>query len=224
MDSYGTYQREVLEASLWLWKHGYFGSTRGTGGNVSVRIHGKNLMAVTPSSVKYNEIGSEDICIVDLSGKLIEGSRVPSMESGMHAAVYRERSDVNAVVHTHQAYGSVFALLNIPIPPLFDEIALVLGESVEVVPYAMSGSAELADNVANRLANNANAYIIQNHGIIALGKSMDKALLAAELLEKAAQTYCLALSTGKPVGELPGPICRLVRTLRDKEVKEAEKG
>lgn len=132
MGSYDQYKKEVLETSLWLSDHGYFGSLRGTGGNVSVRINDKDLMAVTPSSVKYHETTPADICIVDLSGTVVEGSRAPSVEAGMHAVVYRERPDVNAIVHTHQIYGSVFALLNQPIPALFDEVSFTLGESVEV--------------------------------------------------------------------------------------------
>lgn len=223
MSLYDQYRKEVLETSLWLSENGYFGSLKGTGGNVSVRIAGRDLMAVTPSSLKYHEITPEDICIVDLSGAVLEGSRAPSVEAAMHAAVYRERPDVNAVIHTHQIYGSVFAVLNQPIPALFDEVAFALGESVEVAPYALSGSPELAANVAGLLKNNANAYIIQNHGIIVLGKTMDKALLATELLEKIAHIYYLALSTGKPVTTLPQPIQEMVRALRDYEVSEARK-
>jgi len=82
----------------------------------------------------------------------------------MHVAIYRTRLDVNAVVHTHQPYGSVLAALNTPIPPLFDEVTLALGDIIEVAPYALSGSPELAANVATLLPNNANAYLIQNHG------------------------------------------------------------
>jgi ribulose-5-phosphate 4-epimerase/fuculose-1-phosphate aldolase len=223
MGKYEKFQNEVLEASLWLSDNGYFGSLRGTGGNVSVRIDGENLMAITPSSVKYHEITPADICIVDLSGTVVEGSRAPSVEAGMHAVIYRERPDVNAVVHTHQIYGSIFALLNKPIPALFDEVSFMLGESVDVAPYAVSGSPDLAANVAGKLSNNANAYIIQNHGIIALGKNMDKALLAAELLEKVAHIYYMALSSGIQVNALPDQICEMARSLREYEVCEAKK-
>ncbi|MFY9398077.1 MAG: class II aldolase/adducin family protein [Desulfomonilia bacterium] len=223
MGKYDRYRQEVLEASLWLSDRGFFGSSRGTGGNVSVRIDGAGLMAVTPSSMKYQDLTPEDICIVDFSGAVQEGCRAPSIEAGMHAAVYLNRPDINAVVHTHQTYGSVFALINQPIPPLFDEVAFALGESVEVVPYALSGSAELAANVASRLGNNANAYIIQNHGILALGKNLDKALLGAELLEKAAHLYCLALSTGRPITTLPDQTRDMARSLREYEVSEARK-
>ena len=223
MGVYDQYKKEVLETGLWLSERGYFGSLRSTGGNVSVRIADNDLMAVTPSSVKYQEITPADICVVDFSGVVVEGSRAPSVEAGLHAVVYRARPDVNAVVHTHQIYGSVFAVLNEPIPSLFDEVSFTLGESVEVVPYALSGSPELAANVAGKLRNNANAYIIQNHGILALGKNMDKALLTAELLEKVAHIYCLALSTGKPITTLPDQIQEMVRSLRDYEVNEAQK-
>lgn len=223
MGLYDQYRKEVLEASLWLSDHGYFGSLRSTGGNVSVRIEDRDLMAVTPSSVQYHEITPADICIVDLAGAVVEGSRTPSVEVGLHAGVYRERPDVNAVIHTHQIYGSVLAVLNEPIPALFDEVAFTLGESVEVAPYALSGSPELAANVAGKLKNNANAYIIQNHGVIVLGKNMEKALLSAELLEKAAKIYCLALQTGKPVTILPDKIREMVRSLRDYEVAEARR-
>lgn len=223
MGSYDQYKKEVLETSLWLSDHGYFGSLRGTGGNVSVRIEDRDLMAVTPSSVKYHELSLDDICIVDLTGAVVEGVRAPSVEAGLHAAVYRERPDVRAVVHSHQIYGSVFAVLNQPIPALLDEVSFTLGEAIEVIPYALSGSPELAANVAATLKNNANAYIIQNHGIIALGKNMDKALLAAELLEKVAQIYYLALSTGRPVTVLPDQIREMARSIREYEVCEARK-
>jgi ribulose-5-phosphate 4-epimerase/fuculose-1-phosphate aldolase len=223
MGSYDQYKKEVLETSLWLSDHGYFGSLRGTGGNISVRIEDRDLMAVTPSSVKYHELSLDDICIVDLTGAVVEGVRAPSVEAGLHAAVYRERPDVKAVVHTHQIYGSVFAVLNQPIPALLDEVSFTLGEAIEVIPYALSGSPELAANVAATLKNNANAYIIQNHGIIALGKNMDKALLAAELLEKVAQIYYLALSTGRPVTVLPDQIREMARSIREYEVCEARK-
>ena len=223
MGSYDKQKQEVLETGLWLSDHGYFGSLRGTGGNVSVRIDGEDLMAITPSSVKYHEITPDDICIVDLSATVVEGCRAPSVEAGMHAAIYRERPDVNAVVHTHQIYGSIFALLNKPIPALFDEVSFMLGASVDVVPYAVSGSADLALNVAGKLNNNANAYIIQIHGIIALGKNMDKALLAAELLEKVAHIYYMALSSGMQVNALPDQIREMAQSLREYEVSEAKK-
>ena len=220
----GTYDRckqQVLEASLWLSEQGYFGSQRGTGGNVSVRIEGASVMAITPTSARYQELSVHDICIVgfDLSPIEVKKDRRPSMESLMHSIIYRRRPDINAVVHTHQLYGSVFALINEPIPALFDEVSFALGPMVEVVPYDLSGSARLAENVGEKLSNNANAYIIQNHGIIALGRHLEEAILHAELLEKVAQAYCLALSTGRAVHPLPANVIGLMKKNRNLAVK-----
>jgi L-ribulose-5-phosphate 4-epimerase len=223
MGNYESERKAVLEACLWLCEHGFFGSTRGTGGNVSARIEGGSLMAVTPSSVKYHELLPEDICIADLNGAVVEAKRAPSVEAGMHAVIYRHRPDVNAVVHTHQIFASIFCLINRPIPALFDEVSFTLGATVEVVPYGLSGSVDLVNNVASKLSNNANAYIIQNHGIIALGKSLDKAMLAAELLEKVAHIYSLALATGIPVTELPAATREMAESLRNYELAEAQK-
>jgi len=182
------------------------------------------MMAITPSSVKYFELRVEDICIVDLNLSMIGENQQskPSVESALHSIVYRNRLDVNAIVHTHQLYGSVFSVINTPIPALFDEVAFSLGQSVDVIPYGLSGSPELVDHVAEKLFNNANAYILQNHGILALGQDMEKAILHAELLEKVAHIYCLALSTGKPVTKLPESILEMVKIIRDDEVQKAK--
>jgi L-ribulose-5-phosphate 4-epimerase len=222
MTKYESYKKNVLEASLWLSEQGYFGSHRGSGGNVSVRVN-DTAMAITPSSVKYQELSSTDICVVGFDLSVIEENDKlkPSVEAGMHSIIYRKRPDVNAIVHTHQIYGSVFGLINTPIPALFDEVAFSLGQMVEIVPYALSGSPDLVNNVAGKLSNNANAYIIQNHGILALGKNLDKAILNAELLEKVAHIYYLAISTGKPINTLPESIVDLVAAVRNNEVKGA---
>ena len=222
MTKYLSYKQNILESSQWLYEHGYFGSQRGSGGNVSMRVD-ETVMAITPSSVRYAELTKENICIVDLNLTVIEENHPlqPSVESGMHSIIYSSRPDVNAIVHTHQTYGSVFGLINTPIPALFDEVAFSLGKTIEIVPYALSGSPELVKNVAGKLSNNANAYILQNHGILALGRDLDKAILHAELLEKVAHLYYLALSTGKPVDMLPESIIKAVAEVRNNEVKVA---
>ncbi|MBP6915689.1 MAG: class II aldolase/adducin family protein [Smithellaceae bacterium] len=221
---YTAAKKEVLEASLWLSSHGYFGSLRGSGGNVSVRVD-QSSMAITPSSIKYDDLSANDICIVGLDNTPIDvkDDLKPSVETVLHSVIYANRPDVHAVVHTHQIYGSVFSVINTPIPSLFDEVTFALGKTIEVIPYALSGSPELAANVKTKLSNNANAYIIQNHGTLTLGKTLDKAILHAELLEKVSYIYYLALSTGKTVSELPSSVSELAAALRDSEVAKALK-
>jgi ribulose-5-phosphate 4-epimerase/fuculose-1-phosphate aldolase len=216
MTKYGNEKTMVLEASLWLSRNGYFGTQRGTGGNVSLRL-GESSMVITPTSMEYEGLTPDDILVVDFDMAVIEGKTglKPSVESVLHSTIYRNRPECNAVVHTHQTYGSALALINTPVPALFDEVSLALGPLIDIIPYALSGSPELASNTATKLSNKANAYIIQNHGILALGKTMDKALLHAELLEKVARAYCLALSTGKLVTTLPQSAVDLFTALRN---------
>src|SRR5260370_26386457 len=145
----------------------------------------------------------EDICVVDFELAPIEGDRKPSIETPMHIATYQARADVSAVIHTHQTFASALSVLNQPIPPLFDEVTLAIGNTIDVVPYALSGSRELHDNVARKLANRCHCYIIQNHGTLCVGTDLDKTVTFVELLEKSATIYMHALATGKPVTVLP---------------------
>ena len=116
---YTAAKKEVLEASLWLSSHGYFGSLRGSGGNVSVRVD-QSSMAITPSSIKYDDLSANDICIVGLDNTPIDvkDDLKPSVETVLHSVIYANRPDVHAVVHTHQIYGSVFSVINTPSPCL----------------------------------------------------------------------------------------------------------
>ncbi|MFZ5645346.1 MAG: class II aldolase/adducin family protein [Bacillota bacterium] len=203
MGKYDDYKKNVLTYSQMLLSRGY---TVGTGGNVSVLIEGEEAIAITPSGKEYIDLTPEDICVVDFNCSLIEGSFRPSIETGMHISVYKNRLDVNAVIHTHQTFASVFAILGHPVPALFDEAVINIGDVIDIIPYALSGSPELADNVAGKLDNRCNCYIIQNHGALCLGTNINKAFRNVELLEKCSQVYYYALSTGKEITTLPQPM------------------
>jgi glutamate-1-semialdehyde 2,1-aminomutase len=192
----------------------------GTGGNVSVLVEGEQLIAITPSSMDYLKMKEADICIVDFDRNLVEGEFRPSIEAGMHLAVYKNRPDVNAVIHTHQIFPSLYTLINEPIPPLFDEQVGNLGNTVAVVPYGLSGSEDLLRNITAAVASQCNAYFLQNHGALLLGRSMEKAVTNVKLLDKVAQAYYLALSTHKPVQLLPENASALLFALMKAEQKK----
>ncbi len=206
MSGYQGYKQEVLKYSQIIAKEGY---VVGSGGNVSLRIPGEEALAITPSGMDYFDLSADDICIVGYDSTLIEGPHRPSVETGFHIAVYRNRPDVNAVMHTHQVFASVFTLLNQPIPALFDEQVLRLGNIVDIVPYAVSGSPELARNVAGKLGNNCNCYLLQNHGALCLGIDLNKALQNVKLLEKTARVYYYALTLKKEITNIPEPAAQL---------------
>ena len=108
MSKYQSYKETVLEYSRLLSQKGY---TVGTGGNTSMLIEGEDLIAITPTSLDYFGIHVEDICIVDFEGNLLEGKFKPSIETAMHIEVYKHRLDINAIMHTHQIYASISALI-----------------------------------------------------------------------------------------------------------------
>jgi L-ribulose-5-phosphate 4-epimerase len=203
MGRYDEYKRRVLQISQRLSADGYFGSKSGSAGNVSILVEGEDALVVTPTRLQYDVMKVEDICVVDFNLARIEGERKPSIETPMHTAAYKVRADISAVIHTHQTFASALSILNQPIPPLFDEVTLAIGNTIDVVPYALSGSRELHDNVARKLANRCHCYILQNHGTLCIGTDLDKTFTFVELLEKSAHIYMDALSTGKPVTVLP---------------------
>ena len=215
MTDYAEYKNRVVRYTKWLSEEGYFGSVMGSGGNVSVRIAGEDACAITPSGIPYHEIIPDDICILDFDQNQIEGAHTPSMESLMHIGIYKKRPDVNAIVHTHQNKASIFSVLNRPIPALFDEVCMNIGEIVDVVPYALSGSQELAENVAVKMDNGCNCYILQNHGALSLGPTIEKACLYAELLEKIATIYADALFTGENISTLPDETVKFFNEMRE---------
>jgi len=211
---YHDHKTKIIECAQWLSRHGFFGALRGTGGNVSMRVEGEDIFVITPSSIPYDQLTTEVMCVMDFDMNLIEGEGKSSLESGMHLEAYKRRADVNAVIHTHQTNASVFAVLNQAIPPLFDEVCLHIGHIVDVVDYAFSGSHELITNLGKKLDNMCYCYLLQNHGILTLGSTLEKAWLNVELLEKNALIYLGALSTGNKPTLLPDDIINRLKKLR----------
>ncbi|HYB98742.1 MAG TPA: class II aldolase/adducin family protein [Candidatus Limnocylindrales bacterium] len=206
MGKYDAWKRQVLEVSKRLSERGYFGTHSGSAGNVSALVDGEEAVVVTPSTLPYDDMQLDDLCVVDFDLGRIEGHRDPSIETPMHIACYRNRRDVSAVIHTHQINASVLAVLNKPIPALFDEVVISIGPTVEVAAYGLSGSEELLSNVVARLSNRCHCYLLQNHGALAVGPNLEKTFTYVELLEKVATIYVQALATGQPITTLPEPL------------------
>jgi len=223
LSKYQAYKESVLQYSQRLSQRGY---TVGTGGNISILIEEENVIAITPTSMDYFGIHVDDICIVDFEMNILEGNYKPSIETEMHIEVYKHRRDVNAIIHTHQVYASIFALINEPIPALFDEVTLNTGHIIEVIPYALSGSHQLSQNIVAQLSNRCNCYIIQNHGALSLGISIENAYRNVELLEKISRTYYYALTSGHSITKLPdlvvARLCKMLYERQDQEIARKE--
>ena len=214
-------KKEIVEAAQALVQKGYL---MATGGNLSLRIPGQEAFAITPSNYDYMKMTPGDVCILDFDLATLEGQLKPSVESAMHGAVYQVRGDVNAIVHTHQVYASALTLIKAPIPALFDEQARFLGRSVDIIPYAPSGTGMLRNMVARHIKNHNNAFMMQNHGALVLGHDMERALHNVEILEKCSLAYLLALCSERNISRIPLAVREIAFAKLRKDQKKVERG
>ena len=175
------------------------GFTEGTSGNVSMRV-GEGAL-ISPSTVPYMDITPEDVVLMDLDGNVLEGVRVASVEHKVHLECYKRRANVGAVVHSHPIVGSAFAAARRPLPAFLDEFGVYIGEEVRVAEWGLSGTQEIADQVADALGEH-NAAFIASHGMVAVGRDLDHALLNTARVERAGLIYLATTLLGGPA-EIP---------------------
>jgi ribulose-5-phosphate 4-epimerase/fuculose-1-phosphate aldolase len=167
----------------------------GSGGNISALDRETNLIAITPSAIDYTKMRVEDVVVVDMDGKVIEGKWKPTSETPLHTIFYRERSDVGAVVHTHAPHASVFATINEPVPMVIVEAAVCIGEPVKVAPYRRPGTDELTRIVLETMGESV-AVLLGQHGMIAVGPDLRAAYETTLATEISAQLTIMARSIG----------------------------
>ncbi|GAA0180403.1 class II aldolase/adducin family protein [Clostridium sediminicola] len=183
---------ELLEAA----KSSYnLGLVAGTSGNVSVYDSKTDKMVITPSSIPYDTMTSEDLVVLKLDGTIIEGYNKPSSEWKMHAQVYKERKDIKCVLHTHSPYATAFAVCQEKIPVILIEMVPFIGGDVPVAKFGMPGTESIGIEALSVLEERK-ACLLSNHGTLAIGESIDKALTSSIYLEDAAKIYHLAKSAG----------------------------
>ena len=221
MGSFDTEKKLIVETAHELVRKGFL---MATGGNLSMRVVNKAAFAITPSNYDYMKMTPDDVCILDFDLNMLEGHLKPSVESAMHGAVYQARADVKAIIHTHQVYTSALTLIKSPIPALFDEQARFLGRSVEIIPYAPSGTGMLKNTVAKHVKNHNNAFMMQNHGALVFGHDMERAVHNVEILEKCAMAYLLAICTEKKISKIPLAVREIAFAKLRKDQKKIEKG
>ncbi len=190
------------------------GLVAGTAGNVSAREPGALEFWITPSGIDYATLTAGDLVCVDLAGRTVAGGLKPSSDTGNHAAIYRMRDDVAGIVHTHSTYATVFAVLGREVPALLVEAAGYLGGAVPVIDYLPPASPELGERAARGLGRHR-AVLLPNHGVIAVGESVESAFTAALLVEQSARVAYLASLLGEPAPIPPGEVQRMHQFLHD---------
>ena len=175
------------------------GINRGKSGNVSARWRDDAFdgFLVTPTGVPYDRTTPEQIVAMTLAGEA-RGNVLPSSEWRFHRDIYAARGDAQAIVHTHAPFTTTLACMHRGIPPFHYMIAVAGGKDIRCAPYATFGTQELSDHAVAALAGRR-ACLLANHGMIAIGASLDATLALAVEVESLAEMYWRALQIGEPV-------------------------
>lgn len=182
-------RKELVEICHKIHSKGFVSATDG---NVSIRIK-KDKILCTPTSLPKEKVKEKDLIVLDLEGRVISGSRKPSTEIKMHLAIYKEREDVNAVIHAHPVYATAFASSKIALDvPFLPEVILNLG-LVPVCEYATPSTEEVVKSILPFIKK-TNLLLLQNHGSVTFGKNLEEAYYLLEKLEHTAKIFAIAMN------------------------------
>ncbi|TGM56846.1 class II aldolase/adducin family protein [Leptospira vanthielii] len=181
-----TVKKSMLAACIKLADLGFLA---GVGGNLAVRIDSE-LMAVTPSATNYYTMKPEDLCILQIKDlKMVEGTKQPTTESGLHASFFRLRPEIEVSLHTHQPLASAVSLLGLDMDIESSEGKKYIGPFIRIVSYAPSGTSFLVRAFRNRIIKETNGYLLRNHGLVCGAFTLDQAIANVKLVEKEAARF-----------------------------------
>ncbi|MDI3500345.1 MAG: 3-dehydro-4-phosphotetronate decarboxylase [Epulopiscium sp.] len=176
------------------------GLVNGSGGNISIRIS-EDIILTTPSGWSLGHLSPESISKVNMNGEALEGPK-PTKELPMHLAVYKVRADVRAIVHTHSIYAVTYAstVKAGSFMPLYTPSIIAKVGMVKILPFCLPGSQELGSVVAERIKEHE-AVLLENHGVMTVGKNLETAVIAAFEVEDNAKVYFLSEGKARPIPE-----------------------
>ncbi len=193
--------QETKEQILWAAKEMLSSHlVEGTSGNLGARLPDGNAV-LTPGSLDYTEMTLDDLVVCDLDGNVLDGERTPTSEKALHLSALKLHDDIDATMHCHAKYATMFAVTRQPIPACIEEFDVYVGGDIEVAEYRTTGTEELAAEIAKRVADKA-AVLMANHGLFAVGKSPKDVLRLAQLIERTAEIIWGARALGDIV-QLP---------------------
>ena len=185
-------RQEIIDACLYLSELGF---CIGTWGNISVRVH--EGFIITPSAVNYDLLQPDDLVLVSMEGERIKGSRSPSSEMQLHRTLLLNRPEFGAIVHTHSPYASSVAAAGHTVPVSVEDMAQIIGGEVRCAPYVSGADHEgLAKAAWEAMGEESAAVLLANHGPVVGGRTLAEAVIAAQVLEKAAMMYIHATLLG----------------------------
>jgi L-fuculose-phosphate aldolase len=169
------------------------GLVRGNSGNISAKIPGTETFLVKSSGARMKFLQPGELVLVDIQGNKVRGQLKVSLETPMHAAIYKARREVQAVVHTHAPTATAFGIAKTEILPLQVEMFMLLPNGVPVIPFKPPGSKALAEAVQKKITD-YDAVILENHGIVTVGSTIEAACTLNEMVEEAAKIQHLVMT------------------------------
>lgn len=210
-------RRSIIDNCLFMNRSGL---NQGNSGNISVRFG--DTMLITPSSIPYDEMTPDMIAAMPIEGEYgnWQGPKEPSSEWRFHLDIMRSQPGVGAVVHTHASYSTILAIARKPIPACHYMVAAFGGDDVRVAGYARYGTKALSEHVQVALKGRS-ACLMANHGMLAVGSSLKKAMWRAVELETIAKQYYHSLLIGGPVLLSPEQIAETMESFASYGLQEA---
>lgn len=192
---YSDIKKQICHIGRLMYERGYIG---GPDGNISARVD-KNLIIATPSGVSKGFLNEDMLVEIDLEGNLLEKSEFkPSSEIKMHLKVYKEREDVQAVVHAHSPYATTFAVLRKPLDkPILAESVFIFGGYVPVAPFATPSTQEVPDSISPYVKD-YDAILLSNHGVLTYAQGLEMAFYKLEVVEFWAKILFMSSQIGTP--------------------------
>jgi L-ribulose-5-phosphate 4-epimerase len=187
-------KEELVNLHLELTKHNL---VVWTGGNISARDPETGLVVIKASGIRYGDMRSEHMVVLNMDGKVVEGTYKPSSDTASHLFIYQHRPDVGGVVHTHSRYATAFAAIGKPIPCTLTAMADEFGGPIPCGGFALIGDEAIGRLVVECIGTSP-AVLLKNHGVFTIGKDATAAVKAAVMVEDVAATTWLAMQIGTP--------------------------
>lgn len=193
-------KRRIIEVASEAEREGF---CRHKSGNFSMKDDETGYIVVTPSGIKRTDLNEDAMIVVDIEGKVIENKSPysPSSELLMHLAAYKTRPDISAVCHTHALYATVFAVQSREVKPVVFE-ASGYGAKLPIAKYGTPGSLDLANSIIEPLKH-GDACLLEKHGAVTVGKTIEDAFLKMQYVEDVSQIYFYCLLLGSEPEPIP---------------------
>ncbi|MCG3179944.1 MAG: L-fuculose phosphate aldolase [Phycisphaerae bacterium] len=187
-------KQQICDVGRRMYERGFVAANDG---NISVRI-GPNRFLCTPTGVSKGTLVPGDIGVVDIEGNQIAGSKPRTSEIRMHLAIYKERTDINAVCHAHPPHATAFAVAGVDIPNcILPEVEVFIGQ-VPIARYETPGTWDFAETILPYVRNKANTILLANHGAVSCDRTLEQAYFHLETVDM----YCQILLLSKQVGSI----------------------